>query len=352
MSPRFTDWSIALAVVVAFVTGIVSLFSGRPDEWFVFALHGVMGLWLLLLLGGKLRRVWPRLVYLRRWDGWTIFGALAVVAVALAIGSGVWWVGGGNVSFGWFSLLGWHIAVGFVLTVVVFFHMFARARRLRKRDIVGRRRMVRFGAVLLGGVVFWPAQQLAERALNLSGAGRRFTGSYESGSYSGNAFPVSSWVADQPRPLDVRTWRLFVGGAVSVPRYFTYEEVSLDDELDAVLDCTSGFYSAQRWRGVYVGRVLDGVDLQAGACYVSFVSVTGYRWSLPLDEARGVLLATHVGGDVLSYEHGFPLRLVAPGHRGMEWVKWIVCVKVLTAPDPGQLLSIFTSSFTSMGRGG
>jgi threonine/homoserine/homoserine lactone efflux protein len=63
-------------------------------------------------------------------------------------------LGGGNVSFGWFSLLGWHIAVGFVLTVVVFFHMFARARRLRKRDIVGRRRMVRFGAVLLGGVVF------------------------------------------------------------------------------------------------------------------------------------------------------------------------------------------------------
>jgi hypothetical protein len=35
----------------------------------------------------------------------------------------------------------------------------------------------------------------------------------------------------------------------------------------------------------------------------------------------------------------------------MEWVKWLARVEVLTAPDPGQLLSIFTSSFTPAGRG-
>jgi DMSO/TMAO reductase YedYZ molybdopterin-dependent catalytic subunit len=79
--------------------------------------------------------------------------------------------------------------------------------------------------------------------------------------------------------------------------------------------------------------------------------VTSYRWSLPLEEARAALLATHVEDEPLSYDHGFPLRLVAPGHRGMEWVKWLARVEVLTNPDPGQLLSIFTSSFTSAGRG-
>jgi hypothetical protein len=35
----------------------------------------------------------------------------------------------------------------------------------------------------------------------------------------------------------------------------------------------------------------------------------------------------------------------------MEWVKWVVSIEVLTAPDPGQLLSIFTSSFTPAGKG-
>ncbi len=63
-------------------------------------------------------------------------------------------------------------------------------------------------------------------------------------------------------------------------------------------------------------------------------------------------LATHAGEEPLSYEHGFPLRLVAPGRRGFEWVKWITRVEVLTAPDPGQVLGIFTSSFTDAGRGG
>ena len=68
-------------------------------------------------------------------------------------------------------------------------------------------------------------------------------------------------------------------------------------------------------------------------------------------EARAALLATHTGSEPLSHEHGFPLRLVAPGHRGFEWVKWITRIEVLTEPDSGQVISIFTSSFTDAGRG-
>ena len=50
MPPRLTDWSIALTAVIACVAGIVSLVSGRPQDWFIFAIHGMAGLWLLLLL--------------------------------------------------------------------------------------------------------------------------------------------------------------------------------------------------------------------------------------------------------------------------------------------------------------
>jgi hypothetical protein len=35
---------------------------------------------------------------------------------------------------------------------------------------------------------------------------------------------------------------------------------------------------------------------------------------------------------------------VAPGRRGFEWVKWLERVEVLTAPDLGQVIAIFTSS--------
>ena len=352
MSPRLTDWSLALAALLAFTLGIVSLVSGLPQEGFIFALHGAAGLWLLLLLWEKLRRVWPRLIHPRRWDRRTVFGLLALLLVALALVSGVVWVSGGNVSLAGFNLLNWHILLGFVVTAAIGLHMLVRARRLRKRDLAGRRRLLSLSAFLLGSAALWPAQQQVLRILNLPGKQRRFTGSYESNSFAGNAFPTSSWVADAPLPIDPQTWRLSLVGAVSRPGDFSYADLTaVRDQEEATLDCTGGFYSTQRWRGVRVSRLLDQALPHPDARYVSFISVTSYRWSLPLQEARRALLATHIDEDPLSHEHGFPLRLVAPGRRGFQWVKWITRIEVLTAPDPGHTLSIFTSSFTEAGRG-
>ncbi|HEX6483777.1 MAG TPA: molybdopterin-dependent oxidoreductase [Ktedonobacteraceae bacterium] len=352
MSPRLTDWSIALATFLAAAAGIISLVSGRPGDGFIFVLHAIAGFWLLLLLWGKLRRVWPRVIHIRRWDRRTVFGLLALVLVTLALGSGIWWATGGELYFAGLNLLNWHIGLGFALAAGILFHMFARAKRLRKRDVVGRRKILHFGALLLGSVALWPAQQLTEHVLNLPGENERFTGSRESGSYAGNAFPTSSWVADSPHPIDDQMWRLSISGAVATPREFSYDElVAAGDTLGATLDCTGGFFSTQRWRGIRIGRLLDQVAIHTNARYVSFISVTGYRWSLPLEEARKALLATHIDEEPLSHEHGFPLRLVAPGRRGFEWVKWITRIEVLSEPDLEQIFSIFSSSFTDAGRG-
>lgn len=358
LRPRVTDWSLAVGVGVACATGLISLVSGHAEQWSIFALHGVAGLWLLLLLWGKLRRVWPRIVQPRRWDRRTVFGLLAITSVALTILSGVWWVGGGDVDLVSFNLLNWHIILGIGLAALLTLHMLARAKPLRARDLRGRRQALRFGALALGALALWPAQQAVQRVLALPGATRRFTGSREAGSFAGNRFPTSSWVADAPRLIDLGHWRLSVGGAVGDALTLTYADLlALGngpdnlDELDALLDCTGGFYSTQRWRGVRIGRVLERARPLPDARYISFVSVTGYRWSLPLAEARDALLATHVGAEQLSHAHGAPLRLAAPGRRGFEWVKWITHIEALTEPDVGQVLAIHTSSFTPEGRG-
>ena len=259
---------------------------------------------------------------------------------------------GRHVYFLDWGLLNWHILLGFALTLLIGVHMLARAKPLRKRDLRGRRQMLRGGLLLGGAIALWPAQQVIERALDTPGSHRRFTGSREADSYAGNVFPATSWVADAPRPLSLTSWRLRIDGTVAAPRTLTYDEVvAAGDELVATLDCTGGFYSTQRWRGMRVGRLLADVRPLPDAAWVSFVSVTGYRWTLPLDEARTVLLATHVGGEQLSHDHGAPLRLVAPDHRGFQWVKWVVRVEVRTAPDPGELIAIHVSGFTPEGRG-
>ncbi len=365
--PRLTDWSLALAVGLAFATGLLSLVSGRPDDWLIFALHGALGLWLMLLLWGKLRRTLPRLVRPRLWDRRMLIGVVVTALVGLALASGVWWVFAGDLPLTIFNLLGWHIVLGTGLTALVAAHMLARIRRIwpiRRRMIVGRRQALRFGALLAGGLALWPAQQVANRVLRLPGAARRFTGSYETASYQGNIFPTTSWVADQPRPIASDGWRLMVGGAVAHPLTLTYDALlalgagdlpnptpDQLDHLDALLDCTGGFYSAQHWRGVRVGRLLDLAKPAHDVSYIRFVSVTGYRWSLPLAEARAALLATHLADEEISDAHGFPARLVAPGRRGFEWVKWVTRVEALTAPDPGEIIAINTSWLTPVGRG-
>ena len=146
LRPRVTDWSLAVGVGVGAATGLVSLISGRPDQWIVFTLHGTAGLWLVFLLWDKVRRVWPRLVHPHRWDRLTILGALALLAVGMTLASGVWWVAGGDLSFLTFNLLNWHILLGAALASIVGLHLLARAKPLRVRDVRGRRQALRFAA--------------------------------------------------------------------------------------------------------------------------------------------------------------------------------------------------------------
>jgi DMSO/TMAO reductase YedYZ molybdopterin-dependent catalytic subunit len=352
VSPRLTDWSLALAIGIAFASGIWSLVGGRPADWPIFALHGAAGLWLALLLWGKLRRVLPRLFRSQLRDRATLAGAGAALIVGLVAVSGIAWVAGGDLFVLGFNLMNWHILLGCALTAVVSLHMLVRAKPLRAQDVRGRRQMLRWGALALGGAALWPAQQALGQKLQLPGARRRFSGARETGSFAGNAFPTSSWIADRPQPIDPAAWHLAIGGAVARPAALSYADLlAWQDALEATLDCTGGFYSTQRWRGVLVGRLLDRAGVLPSASWVSFISVTGYRWSLPLGEARAALLATYVGGEPLAHGHGAPARLVAPGRRGFEWVKWLARVEVLAVPDPGQILSIYLSSFTSAGRG-
>ncbi len=343
MTARGTDWSLAALTALLVLSGLASWLWSAPGDAWIVALHDVAGLGLTVVVAGKFRRVRGRLAR-RAWDRRTRIGLSALLLVWLALGTGVVW-SAQRVAVAGLTLLAWHTVAGALLGVAVLVHLLVRAKRPRRRDVSDRRQALVLGATAAAALGTWWVQDPVTRALGLGGARRRFTGSYEQASFSANAFPVTSWVADDPEPLDPGTWRLRVGGAVEARRAFRLAGLErAGDELTALLDCTGGFHTTQEWRGVRLDRVLAAAHPLPSASHVRVTSVTGYRWWFRLADARGLLLATHVGGEALNHGHGGPLRLVAPGRRGFQWVKWIVAIEVLEGPDAGAPASTLLSS--------
>jgi DMSO/TMAO reductase YedYZ molybdopterin-dependent catalytic subunit len=342
VTPRGTDWSLALLVALGVATGLATWFAGSPGSAWVFAAHAVGGTALAIVLVWKLRRVWRRV---SRRDARASVAALVLVAATLM--TGYLWSSGGTAAVAGYNVLNWHVVLGGVLGAAVLTHGLLRAKPLRRRDVRDRRQFLTASAVVAGALALWQLQRPVQRALGLPGADRRFTGSYD----AGHDFPVTSWVADRPRELDRGRYRLAVAGRVRTPLSLRLDDLDAGDELVATLDCTGGFWTTQRWRGISLGRVLDAAGLEPGARHVRVISRTGYRWSFSLDDARGLLLATGVRGAPLAHGHGAPCRLVAPGRRGFQWVKWVVRIEVHEDPDPGAVASTVWSSFTDAGRG-
>ncbi|HLE14928.1 MAG TPA: molybdopterin-dependent oxidoreductase, partial [Anaerolineales bacterium] len=160
-------------------------------------------------------------------------------------------------------------------------------------------------------------------------AARRFSGSRLSGRFSGNDFPVTHSRAAEP--VDAGSWRLAVEGAVRQPLAFSHADLFALSGAgqEATLDCTLGWYTVQSWYGVSLKELLAKAGADPGAFAVKFQSVTGYAHILPMAEAGQVLLATHVGEEVLEHAHGFPLRAVVPTRRGWFWVKWLERIEVI-----------------------
>nr|WP_276305749.1 molybdopterin-dependent oxidoreductase [Halomarina sp. PSR21] len=338
--PRLVDWTILVLVTLAVVTGVVSLAAGSAREAWLFVLHGAGGLVLVVLLFWKLRRVRRRVT--GRFDRTVALSVLLAAVALAALATGIAWVLGADPDLRGWTLLTLHMALGVLVVPLVLYHLTRRFRTPARTDWEGRRTALQYAGLVLVGALAWRAQQAVVAALDTAGADRRFTGS-KPREGTGNRFPVTSWVLDDPDPIDAEAWRLHVSGAVERPLTLGYGDLDARDERREVLDCTSGWFVERDWRGVPVGDLLDEAGVREGARWVTFHSVTGYRFGFPVDVARDVLLATHVDGERLDHGHGFPLRVVAPGRRGFQWVKWVTAVEVRETRDWGQWVAIFVS---------
>lgn len=143
------------------------------------------------------------------------------------------------------------------------------------------------------------------------------------------------------------SWRMVVDGLVDQPHVgWTYADITALPMQRQVLtmQCIGNWIGGPlvgnaEWGGTPLSEVLDMAGIKSEATRVKFYSDSsdGYTTSIPLDRALRdeVILAWEMNGEPLPSKHGFPLRLINPGHYGQKMPKWITRIELIDHPYLG-----------------
>lgn len=318
MAGRRTNLTLIWAMVLALITGVGAFSVGTSSGYWVVVGHGVVALAIVVLVPWK-SVIAARGLQRRRGGRWLSLG-LTVTTVA-ALGSGGALVTGMVNAIGPFTPMQVHVTFGLLAVSLTLVHSLQRPVPHRATDL-SRRNALRAGGVLTAAAGLWLGIEGLVDLTGWRGGDRRFTGSHEI--TDPGAVPYTQWINDSVQHLDPETHVVdVVGSSVSIQNLGAGGDV-----VEATLDCTGGWFTAQEWAGTRLDRLVDPID---GASIV-ITSVTGYWRRFPLEHAGDLLLATHMAGEPLRDGNGGPVRVVAPGRRGYWWVKWVATVEIDDRP--------------------
>ncbi len=129
---------------------------------------------------------------------------------------------------------------------------------------------------------------------------------------------------------EMEDWRFLVDGHVEKALKLTYEELLALDSIEkpVLLICPGFFANYGLWKGVSVKTLLKLASPKHGVTHVTFRGPEGPYEKVtraPIDDALAdkVFVSYQVNGEKLSQKHGFPVRLVAEGYYGYDWVKYV-----------------------------
>ena len=152
-------------------------------------------------------------------------------------------------------------------------------------------------------------------------------------------------------------WKFEVAGLVDRPLTLTLADLKKLPrvELVSVLECAGNgrsFYQPHvagaqwrfgsvgnaRWTGVRLKDILEKAGVQPGAKQLllngadqPLGNMPRFQRTLEVGKAMhpDTLLAWEMNGKPLTADHGFPLRVIAPGWASDSWVKWLTRIELL-----------------------
>jgi DMSO/TMAO reductase YedYZ molybdopterin-dependent catalytic subunit len=369
---RLAAWlgaTLGLMFTTLFVTGIFSHLQQHPVPWFPIpsrpvglyrvtqGIHVATGIASVPVLVAKLWLVWPRLLafppFRRIADVVERAGLLALV------GGGVFMVftGVANIAqwYPWhFSFTASHYAVAWITMGAIVAHVGAKWA-ITRRALARHRPALDAADPELGTVAepahdgltrrgFLGAVAAASGVLTVTTVGQTLPGlrplavlAPRDPALGPQGYPVNRSAANA-RVIAQATspnWTLTVDGDVPHPLHFTLDEVLAlpSHEANLPISCVEGWSYTATWKGVRVRDLLTMAGARPGAV-VHVQSLEQHSiYSISFVDHfqahdRDTLLATHLAGQPLALDHGYPLRLIAPDRAGVNQTKWVTRVVV------------------------
>jgi len=351
---------LAFTFSICFLTGLWSHLQQDPPTWLELparpaglyrvtqGLHVITGLASIPLLLAKLWTVWPRFV---QWPAFRSFSqALWRLALLPLVGGALFLLGTGTANIaGWypwhFDFRKAHFAAAWMTMGGLLVHIAAVAgisaaalrRKLKEDDAdeasdgrLSRRGFLGVIGAAAGVVTLATAGATVRPLRGLSVLATRDPKSGPQG------LPVNRSAIDAgTRDLDLSAFRLRVAGKVATPLTLTYDDVLAMSTRTATLPitCVEGWSAQAKWRGVPLRDLLRraGAAPDAEVVLSSLEQRGAYRTSLVGRHHAAdpdTLLATHLDGEALAPDHGFPLRLIAPNRPGVLQTKWVTMIEV------------------------
>ncbi|WP_276354766.1 sulfite oxidase-like oxidoreductase [Cohnella caldifontis] len=153
------------------------------------------------------------------------------------------------------------------------------------------------------------------------------------------SFPVLH-EGEVPDYRDLGQWNLRVFGLVEQEGEWSYEEFmalprrTFRNDIHCV---TAWSRLDNEWEGVAVSALLERVRPKPEAKFVMLHAEHGFTTNLPLEDFMRdtSFLAVKFGGEPLTPEHGFPVRMVVPHLYFWKSAKWLRGIEFTAADKPG-----------------
>jgi DMSO/TMAO reductase YedYZ molybdopterin-dependent catalytic subunit len=159
------------------------------------------------------------------------------------------------------------------------------------------------------------------------------------GQYITEKWPVLH-AGSVPHYPDLSAWTFRVFGEVEQELELSWKQLN---ELPRS-ETTQDIHCVTRWsrfdatfEGVHWRELARLVEPRPSARFVIAHAEHGFTSNVPIAflEDENALLATHSGGEPLTPDHGYPLRLVIPGKYFWKSAKWLRGLELAAVDQPG-----------------